>query len=279
MCVLVDWGHAPQWNQQEASITSCDLLRPELAPKTSKLITSHDVREPLKQALLASHDVIISSQMWGLKLQRVFTWGDGCWLPMEGSVCWFLWCVCISTWQCIDMEFPGLFLWLLWFGFFICPGQGKHLSLCSPSPGEFFSFSWSLCFCENSGSLCLSLSLYLVVLSFSQSETGRSHSGGGCTVDLRSRWPATDCFRPFGPRLGENGRKMDFGLTGEIGGKMAEKWKYGPKSHFWASPFPWWGQIHSSAILFQNRTEGLKAVCSNAIVTSVDQQGSFVAST
>ena len=47
-----------------------------------KMISLHDVLEPLKQALLASLDVIISSQICVSKLQRVFTLGDGCWLPM-----------------------------------------------------------------------------------------------------------------------------------------------------------------------------------------------------
>ena len=46
-----------------------------------KIISLHDVLEPLKQALLASRDVIISSQICGSKLQKVFTLGDGCWLP------------------------------------------------------------------------------------------------------------------------------------------------------------------------------------------------------
>ena len=36
-----------------------------------KLITSHDVLEPLKQILSASRDVIISGQKFGSKLQRV----------------------------------------------------------------------------------------------------------------------------------------------------------------------------------------------------------------
>ena len=47
-----------------------------------KMIALHDVLEPLKQALLASRDVIISSQICVSKLQRVFTLGDGCWLPI-----------------------------------------------------------------------------------------------------------------------------------------------------------------------------------------------------
>ena len=53
-----------------------------LSPKTLKIITSHDVLQPLKQALWASRDVIISGQICGSKLQRVFTSGDGCWLPI-----------------------------------------------------------------------------------------------------------------------------------------------------------------------------------------------------
>ena len=48
-----------------------------------KIISLHDVLEPLKQALLASRDVIISGQIWGSKLQSVFTLGDGCWLPID----------------------------------------------------------------------------------------------------------------------------------------------------------------------------------------------------
>ena len=47
-----------------------------------KMISLHDVLEPLKQALLASRDVIISSQIRGSNLQKVFTLGDGCWLPI-----------------------------------------------------------------------------------------------------------------------------------------------------------------------------------------------------
>ena len=47
-----------------------------------KIISLHDVLEPLKQALLASRDVIISSQICGSNLQKVFTLGDGCWLPI-----------------------------------------------------------------------------------------------------------------------------------------------------------------------------------------------------
>ena len=67
--------------RQEASITWCDLFRPKFGQKMPKIISLHDVLEPLKQALLASRDVIISSQICGSKLQKVFTLGDGCWLP------------------------------------------------------------------------------------------------------------------------------------------------------------------------------------------------------
>ena len=66
------------WNQQEASITWCDLFRPKFAQKCPTFITSHDVLEPFKQV---RH--IISGQICGSKLQRVFTSGDGCWLPMN----------------------------------------------------------------------------------------------------------------------------------------------------------------------------------------------------
>ena len=52
--------------------------------KMPKMISLHDVLEPLKQALLASRDVIISSQICGSNLQKVFTLGDGSWLPKTG---------------------------------------------------------------------------------------------------------------------------------------------------------------------------------------------------
>ena len=41
--------------------------------KTPKTITLHDVLEPIKQALLASRDVMMSSRICGAKLQNVFT--------------------------------------------------------------------------------------------------------------------------------------------------------------------------------------------------------------
>ena len=71
--------------RQEASITWCDLFWPKFGQKMPKSISLHDVLEPLKQALWASRDVIISSQICGSKLQKVFTLGDGCWLPMGGG--------------------------------------------------------------------------------------------------------------------------------------------------------------------------------------------------
>ena len=55
-----------------------------LAKKMPKIISLHDVLEPLKQALLASRDVIISSQICGSNSQKVFTLGDRCCLPKEG---------------------------------------------------------------------------------------------------------------------------------------------------------------------------------------------------
>ena len=55
-----------------------------------KVISLHDVLEPLKQALLAARDVITSSQICGSKLQKKITLGDGCWLPIEtkSNDCW-----------------------------------------------------------------------------------------------------------------------------------------------------------------------------------------------
>ena len=44
-----------------------------------------------KKALLASHDVIISNQFCVSKLQRVFTLGDGCWLPIFCFGEWISW--------------------------------------------------------------------------------------------------------------------------------------------------------------------------------------------
>ena len=55
---------------------------PKFAKQTPELITSRDVLQPLRQALLALRDAAISSQICSSKLQRVFTLGDGCWLPI-----------------------------------------------------------------------------------------------------------------------------------------------------------------------------------------------------
>ena len=56
------------------------------ARKRPEIISVHDVWEPLKQVLLASRDVIISSQICGSNVQRFFTLGDGCWLPNFGCL-------------------------------------------------------------------------------------------------------------------------------------------------------------------------------------------------
>ena len=85
-------------------------------------ITSHDVLEPLEQALLASRDVIISGQICGSKLQSVFTLGDGCWLPT-------LACrnVRASFWQ--NGFFADFYFWAAGFdlvaGFFLLVFVGK----------------------------------------------------------------------------------------------------------------------------------------------------------
>ena len=42
---------------------------------------------PLKQVLSASRDVIISGQICGSKLKKVFTLGDGCWPPKLRTFC------------------------------------------------------------------------------------------------------------------------------------------------------------------------------------------------
>ena len=51
--------------------------------KNPQSISLHDFLGPLKEALSASLDVRISGQIYGSKLQRVFTLGDGCWLPIS----------------------------------------------------------------------------------------------------------------------------------------------------------------------------------------------------
>ena len=73
-------GFQQKLDQQKSSITWCDLFQPNFGKKTPKIISVHDVWEPLKQVLWASRDVIISSQIFGSNVQRLFTLGDGCWL-------------------------------------------------------------------------------------------------------------------------------------------------------------------------------------------------------
>ena len=54
-----------------AEMSTKYLFRPKLAQRKPEMITSHDVCVPLKQVLLASRGVIISSQILGSMLQRV----------------------------------------------------------------------------------------------------------------------------------------------------------------------------------------------------------------
>ena len=51
--------------------------------KHAKIIISHDVLEPWKQAHLASRDVIASSQVAAWTCRGFFALGDGCWLPSD----------------------------------------------------------------------------------------------------------------------------------------------------------------------------------------------------
>ena len=51
--------------------------------KTAEIVSVNDVWEPWKQALLASRDVIISSQFAARIRRGFFTLGDGCWLPIK----------------------------------------------------------------------------------------------------------------------------------------------------------------------------------------------------
>ena len=75
------WLGWPDRVQQDASITWCDLFRPNFGKKMPEFISVPDVWEPWKQALLASRDVIISSQFAARIRRGFFTLGDGCWLP------------------------------------------------------------------------------------------------------------------------------------------------------------------------------------------------------
>ena len=72
-----------QFTQQETSITWCDLSRPRNTQRKARCDRITWRLEPLREALLASGDVIISSQIWGSELQRVFTLDDGCRLPID----------------------------------------------------------------------------------------------------------------------------------------------------------------------------------------------------
>ena len=56
--------------------------------------------------------------------------------------------------------------------------------------------------------------------------------------DLRSRWPATDCLRAFGPKSVKKGRKMDFRLIGELGEKWLKMGLWGHLCHFSAIFLP-----------------------------------------
>ena len=79
-----DLGHldtTKKTSRYRKKMDPSDLFWPKFGQKMRKIISLHDVLEPLKQALLASRDVIISSQICTSNLQKVFTLGDGCWLP------------------------------------------------------------------------------------------------------------------------------------------------------------------------------------------------------
>ena len=60
-------------------------LRTKILRTRGSFWTSHDVLESLKQALLASRDVIISGHVCSSKLLGIFTLGDGCWLPKSAQ--------------------------------------------------------------------------------------------------------------------------------------------------------------------------------------------------
>ena len=67
------------FHQQHTSITWCDLFWPNLSKK-KETTSVHDVWERLQQALWASRDVMLSSQICVLKSQRFFT------LPFESKL-------------------------------------------------------------------------------------------------------------------------------------------------------------------------------------------------
>ena len=82
----LDFIQDQQHIQQDASITWCDLFRPNFGQITPEFFSVHDVWEPWKQAFLASRDVIISSQFAARIRRGFFTLGDGCWLPTYGYI-------------------------------------------------------------------------------------------------------------------------------------------------------------------------------------------------
>ena len=91
--------------------------------KTPEIISVHDVWEPWKQALLASRDVIISSQFAAQSCRGFFTLGDGCWLPMTAP---YLWTVIGHrnvniAWQKLSWNYPlaPQFLQGLYLGEFV----------------------------------------------------------------------------------------------------------------------------------------------------------------
>ena len=63
-------------------VTQCDLSRQQSAQKQPEIVTSHDILEHLREALVASRDVIISSQICSSNHRGFFTLSDGCWLPI-----------------------------------------------------------------------------------------------------------------------------------------------------------------------------------------------------
>ena len=68
-------------SQQHASITWCDLFRPNFGQKNARNYFCTWRPGAFKTSILASRDVIISSQICVSKFQSFFTLGDGCWLP------------------------------------------------------------------------------------------------------------------------------------------------------------------------------------------------------
>ena len=136
---LCIWRCRDHWNQQDASITWCDPFRPNFGKKTSEIISVRDAWEPWKQALLASRDVMISSQFAARIRRGFFTLGDGCWLPMkwwpkrmiQGIVCNIL----------AGMEDSGS-SWTFPFQSYRCQGFMELLSIAVAA------VRWSTCLIE-----------------------------------------------------------------------------------------------------------------------------------